>query len=188
MKKHINWYLDGWHRRIERDVSGKKHTVWEYQGVYYSYDLKPAAFSRLKWKRVAAGVLLLLAWFVLSMLPAKGKDYAFYVGGPWFLAILPLMELFLGLIGTIRTPAKMTYRDFYAGYKRLQYGSYIAFPFFLIAVIGDIVFAILYQNHISLSWEALWIAGGIICVLINGILIVSLRRSVPQIKPTPMVN
>ena len=183
MKKHINWYLDGWRRRTEYDVSGKKHTVWDYQGAYYSYHLEAAALSRLKWRRIATGVFLLLLWIVLSLSPAKGKDYAFYVGGPWFLAILPLMELLLGMIGTGRTRAQMTYRDFYAGYKRLQYGSYILFPLLFVAVVSDIVFAIVYRQYISTLWEILWIIGAAICMLTDGVLIVSLCRNVPQMMP-----
>lgn len=183
MARPVNWYLDGWVRHKELTPTGKVVTIWNYQGAYYTYGVEEKQLKRLKISYVVCGLLLILGWFALGMSSAKGKDAAFYVGAPWFLCMLPLMELFLGMVGMRSASNKMTYRDMYAGYKRLLYGVRGCLPLMAISAVGEIVFLCIYRTQLRLLFELLWLLGVLVLVAVNAVLLVLQSRYRPWLIP-----
>lgn len=177
MAKEVHWYLRGWKRHQELSASGKKQTVWTYEGEYYTFGLDEAGLRRHK--RLCAGTAWLtgLLWLLLSCLPSVGKNAVAYVGAPWFFSIMPLMVLLMGAGYMARVKQKMTYRDMYGAYQRLKYGIYILLPLELLAAVGEVLFLILYRAYpLPLAAELGWLMGVAVCIGLDVLLVIRLRR------------
>ena len=172
MARKVNWYFEGWKKDREITASGKEKTVWKYTGVYYQFQLDGKQMIMMKAGYTCLSVLLTGIWVLFSFLPGTGRENAFYVGGPWFLMIIPFMYLIMGLYGIWRSGEKLTYRDVCAGYYRIRYVKWILLILQVICIIGETVFMIIYSSYINIGAELLWLSGAVLCLfMIIGIFI-----------------
>lgn len=183
MAKQVNWYLLGWKRRRETAPSGRSISLWTYEGDYFSPGMAGVQLRRFKRLCLLLGVLTVVLWFVLSAVDTLGKNIAAYVGAPWFLGLLPLMELILGLRYVPGICEKMTYRDMYGAYRRMLYGLYILLPLELLSAVGEVGFLCRYHGYIAVLPEVFWLAGVMACAACAGGLLILLRRNMPRVIP-----
>ncbi len=179
MAKRVHWYLEGWVRQKERMPSGKKKTVWHYTGDYYRFSLDERGLRRLKASYGGCIGLESVLWFVLAMIPSVGKDEIFYVGGPWYVSMIPLMFLIIGGAYFMRVRPRMTYRDMRGSYQVIVYSNVFLLVLHGLSVVGMIVFLFAGQRPYSLSQELLWLAGALVCTGLDGAVMALHRRYPP---------
>lgn len=183
MSKRVHWYLEGWSRRKERTPSGKEKTVWVYTGAYFSFLLDSRALRRLK---AAYGVCIGLEsvlWFLLALGRTAGKDGAFYVGGPWYMSLVPLLFLLIGGLSFMRVSQRMTYRDMYGSYKVMVYSNVALLIMHGIAAVGMIVFLAAGRQAYQPGRELGWLLGVLICTGLDGAIMYLHRRYPPLAIP-----
>lgn len=183
MAKRVNWYFDGWTHEQTLTPGGRKKTRWSYHGVYYSYGLDARRLRRLKRAHIAAALLETALWFVMCLPKTAGRDAAFYVGGFWYLCILPLMALLIGAWGMRGVSEKMTYRDVCAGDRNLRRGAWALLALQCASVAGALVFLAVYWSGLDPVRELFWLAGALLCALVTAAHLALLRRVRPMQLP-----
>lgn len=171
-RKKNNWYFDGWMSRKELTPSGRLRTVWEYNDDYYTFDLEPKQFKKLKLAFILIPALIILIWFISSFARCIGRDTVIYVGLFWYASVIPMIYMVVGAIGAFKLKAMMTYRDVYACYRRIKVSSWFIAPLFLLSIVGEFVFIIKYKDYFSFQTEYVWMIGAFICMLLAALLFV----------------
>lgn len=183
MSKRVHWYLEGWIHQKERVPSGKEKTVWIYTGAYFSFLVDTRGLRRLK---AAYGICIGLEsvlWFLLALGQAAGKDTAFYVGGPWYMSMIPLMFLLIGGLYFMRVPLRMTYRDMYGSYQVIVYSNVALLVMHGVSVVGMIVFLFAGQQPYQFGRELLWLLGALVCTGLDGVVMYLHRHYPPLAVP-----
>ena len=162
-----NWYFNGWESRKEMSSSGRVRTVWTYNDDYYAFDLSPKAFRLLKICFIAVPALIVLLWIFFSLVKSIGRDTVLYVGAFWYVSVIPMIYMVMGAAGAFKLQPEMTYRDIYACYRRIKVASWILPVLFLLSVIGNVVFLIIYKEYFSIQTELLWMIGAFVLFLLS---------------------
>ena len=147
--------------------SGRLRTVWTYNSDYYTFDLPPKRFQLLIISFIVIPALIVLVWIGSSLIPSTGRDTVLYVGGFWYFSLIPMVYMILGAIGAFKMKPEMTYRDLYSCYRRIKVASWGLPVFYLLSIIGDIVFVSIYNEYFSLQPELPWLCGAFLLFLLS---------------------
>ena len=147
--------------------SGRLRTVWTYNDDYYTFDLSPKRFQMLKICFIAIPALIVLLWISGSLIRSIGRDTVLYVGAFWYVSVIPMVYMVMGAAGAIRLKPEMTYRDLYACYRRIKVASWVLPILFLLSIVGDIVFVVIYNDYFSLQPELPWLIGAFVLFLLS---------------------
>lgn len=162
-----NWYFEGWQSRKTLSPSGKLKTVWEYNNDYYGFDLDDNKLKLLKISFIVIPALIVALWILFSLIRCYERDSILYIGGFWYVAVIPMIYMVMGACGAIKLSKEMTYRDLYACYRRIKVSSIALSILFLGAVAADIVFVIVYSEFFTFSMEMPWLLGAIIELVLS---------------------
>lgn len=132
-----DWYLEGWEKRTVNE-NGKDKVTLVYVGQYYGYSLKKDQMKKLKLAH-AVLALLIAAFFVATALVDPENYEQYFVGLPFLLVMIPYMPYFVGVVLVISSKEKMTYRDFYASYRRIDFYAKAMFILLCVAAAGGLV-------------------------------------------------
>ena len=171
MAKRVHWYLEGWVHQKEKTPSGRERTVWAYTGSYFAFDVDAKGLRRLKAEYDACIALDVVLWLILSLCEATGRDKAFYVGGPWYISMIPLMFLLIGGLFLLRVPLRMTYRDMYGSYKVILYSAWPLLILHGLSVLGEVVYLYVGRGSYPVGKEILWLIGALFCAALAGIVL-----------------
>lgn len=162
--KSVNWYFEGWKKNKETDDSGHTKTTWVYSGVKYRFQVEDTYVTHLKFGYIGMTAAMTVLWLVFSFVTCSGREKAAYAGAPWFIMIIPLMYLYMGVYGLIRSKSVMTYRDVRAGYYRIRYAKWALLVLQIIALAGEIIYLSINSHEIMISQELIWMAGICGCI------------------------
>lgn len=104
--KTRNWYFQGW----ERGEDG----ALRYAGEYYTL---PA--GRPKATTIGLGAALVILYGLTAFFPSEGGMWRI-AAIPQLLELIPIVYLVIGAVCLARGRARMTFRDWYASWRRMK--------------------------------------------------------------------
>jgi len=167
-----NWYFEGWKSRKTLSPSGKLKTVWEYDNDFYGFDIDEKKLKLLKISFIVLPAFIVLLWVFFSLVSCIERDTVLYIGGFWYVTVIPMVYMVMGACGAFKLKKEMTYRDIYACYRRIKVSSIALTILFLGAVVGDVVFVAVFNEFFSLSMEMPWLLGALIELILSAVLFV----------------
>lgn len=175
MARHVNWYMDGWEYKEDKQGGMKRTLV--YTGPYYSFNLSERGLLKLK----AGYLMLTLALFCVFLLCAtrdSGGGKAFYSGVPTMFATVPFMYLGMGVACLLPAKSSMTYRSYYASVKRITYSTRFAIALLGLGTLGRVVYIALNLSGgmLDLRLELLCLLGEVFCLADIAVMFYLLRR------------
>ena len=160
-----DWYFHGWERRT--DENGRSAFV--YTGEYYTL---PGGSPK-----TAAGVLtgaLAVVYLTTALLPSEGGMWRI-AAVPQLLALIPLIYLILGCVCLFRSKQPMTYRDWYASWRRMRVSA--AAGFILTACMTAVQLVFLFSgSYKSVGSELFYLFRTAVCAALNGTICLFLYR------------
>ena len=152
-----DWYFQGWERR--EDENGKKALV--YTGEYYS-------FPRGASVKPPAGIMaasLTAVYLFVALLPPEGGMWH-YAAIPQLLELIPILYLIMGAARLLRVRDPMTFRDWYASWRRMKHASAWSVGFTAAMVLAEIAF-LAFVGAEKILPELAYLLGELICAALS---------------------
>ncbi len=170
------WYFQGWEKR--KDETGR--VCFVYTGEHYTL---PQGLRRAK---LAGGLLTLgavIAYGLVAFFPSAGGMWR--VAAPaQLLEIIPLLYLCIGVGALLsKTEEKLTYRDWYASWHRMQNASLFAMLLAAVMVMVQLVYIIFISGGAALGIEFLYLVKELLCVGFAAVLWRYIRKHPCEITP-----
>lgn len=153
-----DWYFQGWERR--QDASGK--TALVYTGEYYAL---PEGAKRPKAVCTALAAALLGLYLAAALLPTKGGMWR-VAAIPQLLELIPLIYLAMGVVCLLCAPKKMTFRSWYASWRRIGRAARWSAVFTALMAAAQIVF-LLSGAAASAVKESLYLTAELGCAALS---------------------
>ena len=157
-----DWYFQGWERRT--DENGRKQFV--YTGEVYTFpgDLK-------RFRSICAGLIeaLIALYLLVALLPSEGGMWH-YAAIPQLLEPLPLIYLLMGLVCLFRAKEPLTFRDWYASWRRLKYASIAGTVITACMALVELAYMLFEADVLSLPGEPLYLLGTFGCTALSAAL------------------
>ncbi len=160
-----NWYFQGWERRSGED--GK--TAFVYTGEYYR--LQEGFRPRV----LMLAALLVVLYLLAALLPSPGGLWRI-AAIPQLLEIIPLVYLVIGAVCIVRSRGDMTFRDWYASWRRMEKSALWSVVFSGLMVCAEIVYCFLYAGEYALPRELLFLLNVLCCLAVSAILFKYIRK------------
>ena len=160
-----DWYFQGWERRETAD--GKSPLV--YTGEYY----RPAPGLRPAAPLLAFGLAAL--YLLVALVPSPGGMWH-YAAIPQLLEIIPLIYLILGAVCLLRAGDALTYRDWYASWRRMTHAAAWSLGFTGLMAAVEIAYLVLAPEPPVFSRELPYLAGELACAALSLVLLRFLRK------------
>ncbi len=158
-----DWYLQDWEMRtIEKN--GKKKMDYVYVGHYYGYSLEKNDLIKLKLAHIAPALLLPVIYIIAAVIGQENYEQ-FFVGMPFLFAMIPYMPYFVGVVILVYTKERLTYRDYFASYQRIDFWIKALLILFIIATLGSLVSLIMAFANPELAALRLPRAVFLLCML-----------------------
>ncbi len=172
-----DWYFQGWERRA--NDAGK--TEFVYTGEYYSFPDGAVPARRAALCSLAA---LLALYLLLALQPSPGGMWHF-AAIPQLLEIIPLIYLVMGAVCLIKAKQPMTFRDYYASWRRMGTAAWwsVGFTGLMAAVEVAYFFA---ADSLRLWSEIAYLLGGLACAALSAWLAAYIKKHpcVPSVRRT----
>ena len=133
-----DWYFQGWERR--EDESGKRVLV--YTGEVYTF---PEGLKAARSAAVPLTLSLAAAYLIPALNPSPGGMWR-VAAIPQLLELIPLMYLVMGLVRLLIVKEPLTYRDWYASWRRMGRTSIGSAVLTGCMVLAEIVYIVLYAR------------------------------------------
>lgn len=163
-----DWYFQGWEKRP--DESGKNRFI--YTGEYYRFD---GSIATVRIVSVGLSVLLCALFLYLSFHPSNGGMWRF-AAIPQLLELIPLLYLLIGAVQLLLVREPLTFRDYYASWRRMLISAYWSIGFTALVVLAELAYLVLVAERGSFASEALYLLGEIVCLALSFLLALYIRR------------
>ncbi len=160
-----NWYFQGWERRTGEN--GK--SVFVYTGEYY--EVQEGARPRV----LALAALLVVLYLPAALLPSPGGLWR-VAAIPQLLEIIPLIYLVIGGVCLLRSRGDMTFRDWYASWRRMEKSAMWSILFSCLMVCVEAVYLVLFTGEYILQRELLFLLNVLCCSAVSAVLFEYIRR------------
>lgn len=124
MKRPGSWYFDGYVRRERVMPNGKTKQVLEYTGEWYGLKGGKAELSRLKLQTLSLALVAFAAYLVAQFNPSAG-GMVHWLAIPSLLSLVGMIYMVVGFINFLPVKEEWEIRNYYAGYRRLRWSSWV---------------------------------------------------------------
>jgi len=162
-----DWYFQGWERR--ETVGGKTELVYTGEVYTFSGGIRPAQKRSLLY---AAPLLVL--YVLIALLPAAGGMWRI-AAIPQLLELIPLLYLVMGLVRLWLAKEPLTFRDWYASWRRLGVAAAASAVFTAGMALAEIVFILLYAGGAA-GAEIPYLLAEIACLALSLALAVYVKK------------
>lgn len=163
-----DWYFRGWEKTP--DEKGKYHLV--YTGEYYTI---PGTVKAVKAPIIGLVAALIALYLVVALCPTVGGMWRM-AAIPQLLTIIPLIYLGMGAVCLARAPERMTFRDYYSSFHRLEKAALFAAITTGAMALGQVVFLLLYGGSALWGRELVYLLGELCLVGLSVSLIHFLKK------------
>ncbi len=161
-----DWYFQGWERQT--DESGKTRFV--YTGEHYSF---PGGIAPVRRRTACLGAALTALYLPVALLPSEGGMWR-YAAIPQLLEIIPLIYLLMGVVCFMRAKEPLTFRDYYASWRRVKIAAYWSAGFTVLMALTELCYFFVAEN-VYLPGEALFFLGELGCAALSILLAVYIK-------------
>lgn len=158
-----DWYFQGWERRT--DENGKRCFV--YTGEYYRF---PGGVGKTRIPAVCLTAALCALFLLVALLPSAGGMWHL-AAVPQLLEIIPLIYLVIGAVCLLRAKEPLTFRDYYASWRRMCISAYWSAGFTALMVLAELAYLFFVAESVYLPGEALYLLGELGCLALSTLLI-----------------
>ena len=124
--KTRDWYFQGWERGADGEL--------RYTGEYYSLlDGRPKAVTSC-----LSGALCVL-YLLTAFFPSEGGMWRI-AAIPQLLELIPLIYLVMGAVRLLRAESPMTFRDWYASWRRMKTSAAWSLGFTAVMALAEVAF------------------------------------------------
>ena len=121
-----DWYFQGWERGPDGEL--------RYAGEYYTLPT-----GRPKTVTVVLSGALFVLYLLTALLPSEGGMWR-VAAVPQLLELIPLIYLVMGAVRLCVAKSPMTYRDWYASWRRMKTSSAWSIGFTAAMALAELVF------------------------------------------------
>ena len=147
-----DWYFQGW----ERGPDGS----FRYTGEYYTL---PA--GKPKTVTLCLGGALCAVYLLTALLPSEGGMWRI-AAVPQLLEIIPLIYLVIGAVCLLRADDPMTFRDWYASWRRMKSSAAWSLVFSAAMTLAELAFLFAAKGY-RLGPELLYHARVLCCAALS---------------------
>jgi len=133
-----DWYFQGWERRT--DDNGK--AVFVYTGEHYTF---PAGLKNVRSVCAPLALAVIAAYAVLALNPSPGGMWHI-AAIPQLLELIPLIYMVMGLVKLLTVKEPLTYRDWYASWRRLGTAAVGSAVLTACMVLAELVYMVMYAR------------------------------------------
>ena len=162
-----DWYFQGWERR--EVIGGRTELV--YTGEVYTF---PGGLRPAQKRCLLYSAPLLVLYALIALLPPSGGMWRI-AAIPQLLELIPLIYLVMGLIRLLLAKEPLTFRDWYASWRRLGVAAVGSAVFTAAMVLAEIVF-ILWFSGGAVGAEIPYLLAEIACFALSLALAVYIRK------------
>lgn len=139
MKRPGSWYFDGYVRRERVMPNGKTKQVLEYTGEWYGLKGGKAELSRLKLQTLSLALVAFAAYLVAQFNPSAG-GMVHWLAIPSLLSLVGMIYMVVGFINFLPVKEEWEIRNYYAGYRRLRWSSWVTLVLYAIWTVMELVY------------------------------------------------
>lgn len=133
-----DWYFQGWERR--ETPGGKTKLV--YTGETYTF---PGGAGPVKKRCLLLALPLIVLFGAVALLPSPGGMWR-VASIPQLLELIPIIYLVMGLFRLLLAKEPMTYRDWYASWRRLGVAAAASAVLTAAMLLAEIVYIVRYVD------------------------------------------
>ena len=162
-----DWYFRGWERR--ETPGGKTELV--YTGETYSF---PGGIRAARIRCLLLALPLVALYAAVALLPSPGGMWR-AAAIPQLLELIPVIYLIMGLIRLLSAKEPMTYRDWYASWRRLGAAAAASAVFTAGMVLAELVY-IVWHAAGAVGAEILYLLAELACFGLSLALAIHCRK------------
>ena len=162
-----DWYFQGWERRTGENG----RSVLVYTGEVYSF---PRGLRAARAICLPLSLAIIAAYLILALNPSPGGMWRI-AAVPQLLEIIPLIYLGMGLMRLLLVKEPLTYRDWYASWRRLGQSAIASAVLTACMTLAEIVYILLYARD-RVGQELPYLLPELGCFLLSYALAVYIRK------------